>query len=211
MTSARETLDRLIRERGDDFAGLSRMLGRNAAYVQQFIRRGVPKKLDEEDRRTLARYFGVPESLLGGPEAAPAVEVVAVPRLALGASAGPGAIVGGEEAGGRMEFDRRLLRELTPHPDAVSLIKVKGDSMAPTLEDGDDILVDGADGADAFRDGVYVLRLDDALVVKRLARAPQSGRIAVLSDNAAYPSWPELEAARVAIVGRVVWVGKRLR
>ena len=55
---ARANLDRLIRERGADFASLSRLLNRNAAYVQQYIRRKIPRKLDEDDRRTLAEYFG---------------------------------------------------------------------------------------------------------------------------------------------------------
>jgi len=63
----RLVLERLCAERGEDFAGLSRMLGRNAAYIQQFVRRGVPKRLKEEERRKLARYFSVPETLLGGP------------------------------------------------------------------------------------------------------------------------------------------------
>ncbi len=55
----RAALERLIRERREDYAGLSRLLGRNAAYVQQFIKRGVPRKLDPDDLRLLARYFGV--------------------------------------------------------------------------------------------------------------------------------------------------------
>ena len=55
MVDARDTLERLMNDRGDSSVALSRLLGRNAAYVQQFIKRGVPRKLDEEDRRTLAR------------------------------------------------------------------------------------------------------------------------------------------------------------
>ena len=67
MNDPRLVLERLCVERGEDFAGLSRMLGRNPAYIQQFVRRGVPKRLREEERRKLARYFAVPETLLGGP------------------------------------------------------------------------------------------------------------------------------------------------
>ena len=62
----RQALDVLIRQRGEDYSSLSRLLGRNAAYIQQFIKRGTPKKLSEDDRRTLARYFGVDERELGG-------------------------------------------------------------------------------------------------------------------------------------------------
>ena len=44
--------------------------------------------------------------------------------------------------------------------------------MAPTLNAGDDILVDLGDCGDRLRDGIYVLRIDDALVVKRMALQP---------------------------------------
>ena len=67
MDDVRETLDRLIRENGDDYSGLSKMLGRNAAYIQQFIKRGTPRKLDPEDRLRLASFYGIDEQLLGGP------------------------------------------------------------------------------------------------------------------------------------------------
>jgi hypothetical protein len=43
----RAALERLISESGEDFAGLSKLVGRNPAYIQQFIKRGTPKKLPE--------------------------------------------------------------------------------------------------------------------------------------------------------------------
>src|SRR6185312_11675960 len=91
----RLVLERLCAERGEDFAGLSRMLGRNPAYIQQFVRRGVPKRLKEEERRKLARYFSVPEVLLGGPpeSEAAAIGLVSVKRHPVSVSAGPGAVV----------------------------------------------------------------------------------------------------------------------
>ena len=51
LSDPRLFLEHLCAERGEDFAGLSRMLGRNPAYIQQFVRRGVPKRLKEEERR----------------------------------------------------------------------------------------------------------------------------------------------------------------
>ena len=55
----RTVLERLIAQNGDDFAGLSKLIGRNPTYIQQFIKRGSPKKLTEVERGILARYFGV--------------------------------------------------------------------------------------------------------------------------------------------------------
>ena len=62
----REALARLLKERGEDFAGLSRLIGKNPAYIQQFIKRGTPKKLDPDDVRILAQFFDVSEAELGG-------------------------------------------------------------------------------------------------------------------------------------------------
>ncbi len=212
-TDARQVLEALIRDRREDYASLSRLLGRNPAYVQQFIKRGVPRKLDEGDRRTLARYFGISEAALGGPEEAPRRRdaLVGVPQLRIDASAGPGRVVDDEAEAGRIGFDPRWLRELAGAPaDALSLIRVSGDSMMPTLAEGDDILVNRADAAERLRDGVYVLRIDDALVVKRIALNPAARRITIHSDNPAYPAWPDCDPQAIVVIGRVVWAGRRL-
>ncbi|MBV8685398.1 MAG: helix-turn-helix transcriptional regulator [Alphaproteobacteria bacterium] len=214
METPREVLDRLIHERGDDYVGLSRMLGRNAAYIQQFIKRGTPKRLAEEDRRRLARYFGIDERLLGAPAAPPPElsELIAVPRLEVGASAGAGSLDSDARPLGRMAFDPLWLRRLgIGDPSRLSMIRVEGDSMTATLSDGDEILVDAGDGADRLRDGIYVLRIEEALVVKRVALSPEGGRISVLSDNPAYPSWPGCDPAGLSVIGRVVWMGRQLR
>lgn len=214
----RLVLDRLIAKSGENYADLSRLLGRNAAYIQQFIKRGTPRKLDEADRRTLARYFGIPEKMLGGmdkgevrpPRTKGLPAVVAVPRLALGASAGVGSLDEDERAAGVMAFDARWLRQLGVRPQRVSIIRVDGESMAPTLNDGDDIMVDHDDAADRLRDGVYVLRLDGVLMVKRVALGPLRGRFSVLSDNSHYPAWAGIDPALVEVVGRVVWIGRSI-
>ena len=206
---ARAALDALIRERRDDYASLSRLLGRNPAYIQQFIKRGVPKKLDEEDRRTLARYFGVSEGLLGGRDQA-IDDLIDVPVLDVQASAGPGTFADNERARARMRFDPSWLRGLKLDPAQLSVIQVSGDSMSPTLDDGDDILVDLGDAAAGVRDGIYVLRLDGALNVKRLVVDRSRRRVSVKSDNPAYTSWPTLDLSRLDVIGRVVWAGRRL-
>jgi phage repressor protein C with HTH and peptisase S24 domain len=211
----RETLDRLLKERGEDYVGLSRLIGKNPAYIQQFIKRGSPRKLDEEDRRTIARYLGVSEVLLGGPSAQQSADsadgMIKVPRLDVEASAGHGALNESEAAVSHIAFDPKWLRQLCKgSTNHLSFIRVQGDSMSPTLADGDDILVDGADRADRLRDGIYVLRRDDTLMVKRLAINPFDSRATIKSDNPAYPEWKDCELSTLAIIGRVVWAGRRL-
>jgi hypothetical protein len=214
MTSdSRAVLENLCSERGEDFAGLSRMLGRNPAYIQQFVRRGVPKKLRGADRRALARFFGVPESFLGGPPEADDVPsgLVPVRRTLVRASAGFGAVTSGERAGPYFAFDERWLKTLTGSPPSkLSIIRVEGDSMAPTLNSGDDILVDLGDRMERLRDGIYVMRADDVLVVKRLAVDPTGRRVTIQSDNPAYPDWPDCDIDSIHGIGRVIWAGRRL-
>ncbi|HJS11957.1 S24 family peptidase [Sphingopyxis sp.] len=214
----RAALDRLLAERGIDYARISQVIGRNPAYIQQYIKRGSPRRLAEQDRARIAAYLGVSEAMLGGPlqrVATPArvrgPGMILVPKLAIGASAGAGASVDGEAVEGEVAFDPKWLRDLGADPRALSIIRVEGDSMAPTLDDGDDILVDGGDAAARLRDGIYVLRMDDVLMVKRVARAPGQGRISVISDNPHYRSWDDLPMASVQLVGRVVWTGRRVR
>lgn len=64
----RATIQRAAAERGESLLSLSVALGKNEAYLQQFIRRGTPKRLPEEERRKLAQLLWVDERLLGARE-----------------------------------------------------------------------------------------------------------------------------------------------
>ena len=211
---AREVLEKLCAERGVNFASLSRLVERNDAYIQQYLRKGTPRQLKERERRTLARFFNIPESMLGGlPEdsAAEFGELVPVMRAEVRASAGPGAFAEVEAARPYFAFDPKWLNSLTRSPAAkLSLIRVEGDSMAPTLSAGDDILVDLADGPDRLRDGIYVLRVDEALLVKRLAIHPVGRRVTVQSDNPAYGDLPDCGLDEITCIGRVIWAGRKI-
>ena len=213
LSDPRAVLERLCAERGEDFASLSRLIGRNPAYIQQYVRRGVPRRLNEDDRRDLARYFAIPESMLGGPAASGGgdSDLVSVNRSLVRASAGAGAIPGSEAGKPYFGFEERWLRTLTATPaEGLSIIRVEGDSMAPTLNAGDDILIDLGDSGERLRDGIYVLRVDDALVVKRIALNPMGRRVTVQSDNPAYSDWPDLGIGELNCIGRVIWAGRKV-
>ena len=204
----REKLTALARDRSTSLAALSRMIGRNASYLQQYIVKGSPRKLEEDDRRRLAQFFGVAESELGAPEekSSSVGDWVEVPRLSLEASAGPGATASEEIPVDAFRFSRRWLREHGLEPAQLSAIRVMGDSMDPLLRDGDEILVDRTPRP--FREGVHVVRLGEALHVKLLQAVPP-GRLRLISKNAAYEP-VEVPMSDVDVVGRVVWKGGRI-
>lgn len=212
----RSILDALIRERGEDYSSLSRLIGRNPAYIQQFIKRGTPRRLSEEDRVRIATYLRVPEAQLGGRAEASALPAArgdapllqAVPRIEVRASAGPGSMAEIEERGRPIAFDPLLLKEIgAQRTSLLSVIRVSGDSMEPTLYDRDDILVDRS-ATTAVSGAIHVLRLDDLLMVKRLVR--QGSDWIICSDNPAYPDIRDFDPAALQLIGRVLWCGRKL-
>lgn len=211
----RARLLELAQARGVSLAALSELLGRNPSYLQQFIRKGSPRKLEEQDRAKLAQFFGVGEeelrdvkdnSYIAPLKPRESGAWVDVPRLDLGAAAGPGRVPGSEAAFDTFRFSRRWLAEHGLERAQLSAITVEGDSMEPLLNNGDEILVDCSPRP--FRDGIHVVRLGETLMVKRVA-STGAGRVALLSQNLAYPP-VEVAVDEVAIIGRVVWKGGKI-
>lgn len=199
----RQALAQACAARGESLAALSKLIGRNPAYLQQYVTRGSPRLLAEADRRRLARYLGLSDAALGGP----AVEgLVAVARVDAGAAAGRGRVVESERASPLL-LDPALLRRLGVRADMASTIRVEGASMAPTLCDGDEILVDAARRVPGPRGAIHVFRRDGMLAVKRL-RA-MGAEVELVSDNPDYGR--EIIPARsIAVIGRVVWMHRAL-
>jgi phage repressor protein C with HTH and peptisase S24 domain len=100
-----------------------------------------------------------------------------------------------------------LQRVLNLDLNSIALVEVIGDSMSPTADEGDVVLIDLRETR--FRhDGVYVLRTGNDLAVKRLQRQPD-GSILIRSDNPAYESYA-VQPEEASVLGRALWVGGRL-
>ncbi|MBB5711512.1 S24 family peptidase [Sphingomonas xinjiangensis] len=201
----RAALEALMAQHGIGFAELSRVIGRNPAYLQQYVRRGSPRTLAEGDRHRLAAFFGVPDAQLGGPHASGLIEIA---RLDVGASAGPGRLPDAEAVRRPGELSPALLRQLGVRPEAASMIRVEGDSMEPLLSNGDEILVDRDRAEVRARGGIFVIRVDGALMVKRL-RPALGGGVDVVSENPAYPP-RHCKPGDVEVIGRVTWMSRSL-
>lgn len=144
------------------------------------------------------------------------------------AAAGGGAYITNEETTGRMAFRREWIDREGLKAQALRVIRARGDSMEPTIQDGAPILVEAFAYEDDHgnvrylyssntprevvkRDGVYVVRLDDKLLVKRL-QLDMLGGLYVMSDNQAYKTLhiPAKHLEEIAVIGRVVWTGRKL-
>ena len=140
-------------------------------------------------------------------------EYALLPLYDVRAAAGHGAVIEHEQVIDWLAFKKEWLhRELHANASDLYLIEVDGESMEPTLRPGDIILVDRRDASTLPRDGVYVIRMDSTLLVKRLQRLP-GGQVRVSSDNQAYePFVIELDKMddQTSIIGRVVWSGRRM-
>ncbi len=202
----RSALAGLAEARGVSLTALSRMIGRNAAYLQQFVKRGSPRRLDERDRRALAAFFGVDERQLGG---VAEVAAIAVPRIDARAAAGPGALVEDDRVIGEERVDARVLARLGVTAASLSMIEARGESMEPLIHDGDALFVDTADRRLSSRPALFVLRFDGAVLVKHVARVGLE--LQIRSENPAAPAIDPVRADRVEIIGRVVRLTRSLR
>jgi phage repressor protein C with HTH and peptisase S24 domain len=206
------------RETGVDLKSLSLKLGKNHAYLHNWIYRGTPRRLHADDRVALAELLGVhPHRLRDPGETQPSVALsehpdrVLVPEYDVRVSAGGGFVVAAETLRDEWPFSRRyLVEELRLRPSQLVILEVEGDSMEPTLRPGDRVLVDRSD-VNPFKPGVYVLWDGAATVVKRLQRAYDAGPDAVdiVSDNPLHATY-RVTVDGLHVVGRVVWLARRV-
>ena len=111
-------------------------------------------------------------------------DAVWVPLYDVYASAGGGEDVWGEEVEQYIPFSRLWLNQKNLHSKSLSCVKVRGDSMEPTLNNGDVILVNSDR---QVGDGVFVVRIGNLLRVKRL-QTLLNGSLKISSDNPIYES-----------------------
>ena len=224
---------KLIQQKRTDLKKASLAIGRNAAYLQQYLYRGIPKTLPEDAREALAAFLGVPEESLRPAKAESAVEpalpqVVAaasvsaigggmpgfsqVPELDVRASAGHGAFhEGDEEIKAVWMFPDAVIRhELRARSANLRIITIDGDSMEPLLASGDRVLVDTSQRVPA-PPGIFVIWDGLGIVAKRIEHIPtvEPSRIVIKSVNPLYDDY-ERPTEEVNIIGRVIWAGKKL-
>ena len=137
---------------------------------------------------------------------------VLVPRYNIEASAGGGSVIHSEQIVDHLAFKADWVhKELGTHPKNLVLVHSMGDSMEPTIRSGDLLLVDRSK-AKMRGDGIYLINLDDGLMVKRVEWL-LGGSVVIRGDNTAVSSeqiLPATDLEKLHILGRVVWVGSKI-
>lgn len=134
-------------------------------------------------------------------------DVVHIQKLDLSLSMGPGTHIEDWVESEPVAFDLAFIQAITRTPtNRLKLVTGIGDSMYPTLNWGDVILIDTTDRQLARQDGVYWIDVYGAAGLKRL-RNVGKGRVLVISDNPAVSDM-EVDASDLRIQGRAIWLAR---
>ena len=120
-------------------------------------------------------------SPLGMPESEPGADLSPVKMYDIEAAAGAGRSFEGEPVKTTLYFSTTELTEQGLNPAQVVGVKVRGDSMLGTLDDGDWVLVDRSN-RDPKQEGVFLLLVSGERRIKRVQRLA-GGALYLISDN----------------------------
>lgn len=226
MDPVRTLLQTLIDDRRLTLSDVSLKIGKNHAYLQQFIKRNVPAKLPEDVRAKLAELFGIDETLLGGPLRDPRMKAEfslppkSLPEFDVRAGASYG---GGLDDEGNWETDGAAGQKPIAHwglPESYvrselgltfghsDVLPVRGDSMDDgtinALRSGDRVIVDRLD-IDPRQGGIFAVWDGAGVIVKQveLVRGEDPPRIICKSRNANYTPIELVIDGNVHVIGRI--------
>ncbi|MDR2604947.1 MAG: helix-turn-helix domain-containing protein [Desulfovibrio sp.] len=172
-------------------------------YISQ-IRAGTRAgSLDALQKLATALDLSLPEFFACRDETRP--DLVFVERLKARPRAGSGGLETDPDPVGLYSFHSSFIARKHGDEESMKLFEVAGDSMVPTLMDGDLIMVNLREKN--VRSGcIYLVRMEDELMVKRLENRP-GGVLLIRSDNRAYEDIPvnRGSGADVEVLGRMVW------
>ena len=213
----RDSLRHALWKNGMSLSEASLAIGRNKAYLHQYFARRMPRVLSHQDSEALGKLLGsdpadfrhdelpAPKPWTGKRKKTPAPALATISEVEVEASAGPGAFA--EEfvqERARWRLPEVMVRhEGHADPDALRILRVRGNSMEPELRDGDRVVVDTARRIPVTGE-LFVLWDGTGLVVKRVAGLSADGMLSLLSANPDYPAY-ECRAEEAHIVGKVVW------
>lgn len=226
----RTLLLKLIEDFDTDLASVSKSIGRNHAYLQQYLRRGTPRELPEEVREKLGERFNIsPDSLRrkhprhsqqalndpGIPAGTPRLRTDTVTIIELDVHAGNslgGPIHEGESLAydhesvvGAWQIPSNALRAHVPAPASqIRIIQAVGNSNEPYILPGDRLLIDLSQ-TEIGMGGWFAIWDGSGIIIKQLEIIPYSEprRVRMWSRNPEFLA-VELSLEQVVVRGRMV-------
>ena len=203
----RQLLASVIEQKGLNYRRISLMLGKGDSYIQRFIKMGLPERLPENIRLQLSKILQIDEQQLTDlpieRNYMPTDDkTVIIDIISATACCGYGIDKPySDEIVGKWIMPLKDFKELTfAKPEHIKQMRVIGDSMEPTIKDGDYILTDTS-----YRgfevDGIYLIRMLNGLAVKRLQAGLND--VKILSDNKKYEPITA-SAGEIQIIGKVI-------
>ncbi|MDQ2762678.1 MAG: helix-turn-helix domain-containing protein [Pseudomonadota bacterium] len=132
-----------------------------------------------------------------------------VPEMEMNLAMGSGSFMDVLEQRGVRAFDREWLRGISAgNVGKLFVAQGDGDSMEPTLRDGDVVLIDGSQQAIDRPERIWAISYGGLGMIKRVRSLPD-GRHELMSDN---QSVRPIVASQgeLHILGRVIWIGRRI-
>lgn len=182
----RQHIDQLIKEKGKNYRSLSLAVGKNEAYLHQYINKGSPLRLPESERRKLAELLDVDEQELTD---------IKLPKTMPSNNKNPNTCIinildssGSDDIVFEQGFwalpASSYLNLTGLSPEDVKIFPVLDDSMSPTAENGDFVLINTKIQT-FLSDGLYLINNQNTVNLRRLQRVSQN-ELLVISDNVHY-------------------------
>lgn len=175
---------------------------------RQYANQIKDKTITAEQLRKLEAYFGIKLTNVNKANSREEDDCVTLEHIHINPSCGAGTAVYYDADITPVKLGTQLIREImnVSKPENLKIFKASGDSMAPTIEDGDILLVDMG-RTDFNNGGIFLLTINNDWFIKRL-RLKINGELEIISENVAKYGAPEVlhpfDDIEVVVKGRVV-------
>ena len=199
----RQHVDNLIRQKGKNYRSLSMAIGKNEAYLHQYINKGSPLRLPEQQRRKLATLLDVNEQELTDIKLPKTIEAaysshnnVVIEMLSLSTL----------QTTGFWSLPSAELSSISNTPaHQLKLFCISGDAMFPTLKGGDYVIAD-CSVQNFTSDGLYLIKSDTQFIIRRLQKIT-ANEVNLISDNTHYKS-VSTALKKLKIAGKIIYTLK---
>lgn len=175
LDDVRKILNNHIEEKGYTYRDVSLKIGRKDSYIQQYIKYGFPRRLNEIDRKKIAIVLGIDEEDLIDDELKFRFNDDAV-KLKKDSCMGIDIY--------KIKFEDKCCQNIVGrvifnkdelgiwfggNTGVLKIVKQEGGSMSPLIDNGDLIVFD--ESVKGFvGDGVYMIKFDDAILIKKIQK-----------------------------------------